>query len=480
MGSKVRLLLVILLTTYVSVRAQDTPVATRIDAVIDTLSHLRTAGSADSIELKILAPVEKLESSLDSLQTFTGSLLTRFQVMLDSIKQNGGSTGELLRRMDSVMLWKDRKLSMLKARADSLKARIESKTRLLQTPATSVLTERLDKLVTDLDLHTTGVLPAGALDIGQGIPSIDGDISSVLDPLKEHIPQAPAAQPGVAEIAGSSKDLESKVSQELSSMKERSVEQLNETIGVENIQTEMSKAGELDQKLAGLSDEDAAKEMLAGQFRQQAVDHFAGRQAQIDAAIEKLSKYKDKFENAPDITQLPKRPPNPMRGRPFAQRLLPGVALQISRKDAWLVDIYPYVGYRMTGHLTGGLGWNHRVGYNTSARRMSNQLSIFGPRAYGEYLIAKGFSARVEAEFMKAAVPAQFSSGHVDESGREWVFGMFAGMKKSYRLIKRINGTAMVLYNIYSPEHRSPYQQRLAMRIGFELEARNRMNRRSK
>lgn len=38
----------------------------------------------------------------------------------------------------------------------------------------------------------------------------------------------------------------------------------------------------------------------------------------------------------------------------------------------------------------------------------------------------------------------------------EWVWGAFAGMKKEYKLIKNVKGTAMVMARLYNPQHKSP------------------------
>ena len=42
------------------------------------------------------------------------------------------------------------------------------------------------------------------------------------------------------------------------------------------------------------------------------------------------------------------------------------------------------------------------------------------------------------------------------------------GMKKEYRITKNLKGTVLVLYNIIDPRHKSPYNDRLNTRIGFE------------
>ncbi|HEX5170830.1 MAG TPA: hypothetical protein VFW11_16765 [Cyclobacteriaceae bacterium] len=125
--------------------------------------------------------------------------------------------------------------------------------------------------------------------------------------------------------------------------------------------------------------------------------------------------------------------------------------------------------YRFSATLTAGLGWNQRVACNFDENEFHPELRIFGPRTYGEFNVAKGFSARLEFEYMKTAVPSQFSSGNTDVNGREWVFSSMAGLKKEYRFVKSVKGTVLLLYNIYDPHHRSPYGDKLNVRFGFEF-----------
>jgi len=45
----------------------------------------------------------------------------------------------------------------------------------------------------------------------------------------------------------------------------------------------------------------------------------------------------------------------------------------------------------------------------------------------------------------------------------------FSWFKKEYRLVKNVKGTAFVMFNLYNPEHKSPYGDVLNTRFGFEF-----------
>lgn len=202
---------------------------------------------------------------------------------------------------------------------------------------------------------------------------------------------------------------------------------------------------------------------------EQTIDHFSGKEEPLNQALEKVSLYKQKYSNVKSIKELPKKMPNPMKDRPFIERLLPGLGIQIQQRNDYWVDFNPYVGYRFTSRLTSGLGWNQRIAFNLDKKSFEKQSRIYGPRIYGEFDLWRGFCPRIEIETMNTMIPPLAQVPQTDLGSRDWVWSYFAGMKKSYRISKRIKGTAMVMFNLYNPHYKSPYVDRVNMRIGFEF-----------
>jgi hypothetical protein len=112
-----------------------------------------------------------------------------------------------------------------------------------------------------------------------------------------------------------------------------------------------------------------------------------------------------------------------------------------------------------------GRGWNHRIAYDFNRGKFNLDMCIYGPRSYGEFRIKKGFSGRLEVDVMNTPVRVPPSQ---DFATKEWVWGAMAGMKKEYRISKSLRGNAQVLYNLFNPHYKSPYTDRLNMRIGIE------------
>ena len=176
----------------------------------------------------------------------------------------------------------------------------------------------------------------------------------------------------------------------------------------------------------------------------------------VKAAMDKISKYKQKYPSVSSIKDLPKRPPNPMKGKPFVERLAPGLYLQYQRKNFYLLDVNPYIGYKLSGRLTSGLGWNHRYSYDKDNRSFTSRSRIFGPRVYVDFKLGKGFIAHVEGESMNSFVPSTLL-GNPDNGHREWVWSFMTGIKKEYKIYKNLKGTALIQYNLFNRYYKAPY-----------------------
>jgi len=108
-----------------------------------------------------------------------------------------------------------------------------------------------------------------------------------------------------------------------------------------------------------------------------------------------------------------------------------------------------------------------RVAYNFDFRSFSTSAKIFGLRIFGEFKLGKGFSPRLEMEVVNTKIPPSMITSTIDPLHREWVWGAFVGIKKEYRLIKRVKGTASVMTRVFNPDRKSPYANVLNVR--FEL-----------
>jgi hypothetical protein len=240
--------------------------------------------------------------------------------------------------------------------------------------------------------------------------------------------------------------------------------------------TKESKALQGYEKMAGMgNDPEAMKKMALQEVQKEAVNHFAGKEQQLQAAMNKVSQLKMKYPNLKSLQDTLKKRPNAMHGKPLIERILPGFTFQVLKTDnRTSVDFNPWIGYRFNGRLTAGAGWNSRMRLDFRHAHFGSRHGVYGPRVFGQFKLSKGFSARAELECMNTYVPPSLQPLlAMDRRRREWVWGVFAGIKKDYTLYKNIKGNVQMLYNVYTLFGHHPtvniYGDALAVRLGFEF-----------
>ncbi len=240
--------------------------------------------------------------------------------------------------------------------------------------------------------------------------------------------------------------------------------------GMKDLQKETGAVDNYKKLATQAEDPEALKKEATQQIQKQAVNHFAGKEQVLNGAMNRVNKLKQKYSSVKSLNDIPKRPPNEMHGKPFIERIIPGltfVVLKVNRKT--MLDFNPWIGYRFTGHLTAGAGWNERI--EISHYRLSWQ-QVYGPRIFGEYKLKKGFSARAEVETMNTIVPPNQVPPNGDPNGRMWVWNTFAGLKREYKLFKHVKGNIQILYNVsslFNHHNINIYGDPLTVRMGFEF-----------
>lgn len=249
-------------------------------------------------------------------------------------------------------------------------------------------------------------------------------------------------------------------------------QQAGQMEGVRDLQKQGAVLDQYHTRLETLRDPEAMQEQGKEMAVKEAINHFAGKEDVLKSAMDEVSKYKRTYNSVANIKDLPKGPVNAMKGTPFIERLVPGMFLQYQQKNVYLLDVNPYLGYRISGRFTAGLGWNQRL---VLARGNENNslYRVFGPRAYFDTGLGKGFIAHLELEYINTYVPSKLT-GVSDDGNYQWVSVTMVGLKKNYQICKNLRGTVLVQYNLYNPGYMAPYVDRINSRIGFEYTLRKR------
>lgn len=450
----------------------------------------------DSVQQSTKREITKLKNEYDSIGKQFENPIAKLQHKRDSLGRLNLPTGSYTKKIDSLSLLRDGHLAGIKNKTEMLKEKSTKKINSLKLPPeisreAQQYTQGLNKL--DVTLPKTDLnfpsMPSLASMSKLSLPGVS--IPSVLNlstpGIDASLPQGASLPQDLGEIktpevGGELKELTDgvgevgKVGDEIEDAKDKlkDPETRKEALAkAEEKATELAPVKDVTEKLdvpkdLPIADGQLSQEELKEQAKKQAIDHFAGKETQVQEAINKMSKLKQKYSSVQSLKDIPKKVPNPMKGKPFIERLVPGIAFQFLFKDAWLADFNPYTGYRINGRLTAGVGWNQRWGF-TKEDGFNSQARIYGPRIYGECLAFRGVSARLELETMYTRTPPILKQQpNYNESHREWVPGIFAGLKKDYTIYKRLKGTAFVLFNLYNPDYKSPYGDRLMTRFGLE------------
>ncbi len=233
----------------------------------------------------------------------------------------------------------------------------------------------------------------------------------------------------------------------------------SQTKSIDQFKSELSKA----------NDPQAMKKFAEQQAQKEVVNHFAGREKILAGALSKLDNAKVKYPNKTAITELTKGVYNEMNGKPFIERIVPGIVMQVQTKKDVLIDLNPLVGYRISHKWTAGIGWVERIDFS-KYNAVNSTGRIYGPRMFTDIKWKKGVSLRGEVERVNTYVPSTVGSTQQVDGSRQWVYGFFGGLKKEYKISKHVKGNLQILYNINDYLLKSsPYQSKLNLRFGFEF-----------
>ena len=222
------------------------------------------------------------------------------------------------------------------------------------------------------------------------------------------------------------------------------------------------------QQLAG---RDYAKGQAEEKVYEAAVDHFAGHTKELKAAQEELNKYKGKFEKVGSVKEMPKNwwKLNPLKDRPWQERLLFGSLWQFGKQEQFIIDAGPTLAWRFTDKMEAGGGYQWRLSIGKEKPWFNADDKVYGYHLYADYKFKKGFFGRLIFEDLNAEVPRFNSKREVESSEQEWVKGLSVGVGKSYTFYKSLQGYSLVQYNVLHRHHKTPYTQPFQAKIGFYI-----------
>lgn len=219
--------------------------------------------------------------------------------------------------------------------------------------------------------------------------------------------------------------------------------------------------------LAAVRDKKEATAMAKDLANENLKDPFLGQEEKLKAGVAQLDKLKKKYKSIPDSRYLPKRVPNEMKGKPFRERIVPGVSLQMFKSDRTAIDFQPYFAYKLSGRFRPGIGasWRHAVWLK---KPWMQKDEVYGVRVFNDLRLHTSFYFHTEGEWLHFSEPAKVRYKFpADKDFGEWRFRFNAGLFRTYPINKRLNGQFQILYNI-ADLTRFPQNKNTSVRFGFE------------
>jgi hypothetical protein len=220
------------------------------------------------------------------------------------------------------------------------------------------------------------------------------------------------------------------------------------------------------QKLAG---REYAKGQAEGKVYEVATDHFAGHTEELKAAQDELNKYKGRFQKVESVKEMPRNwwKLNPLKDKPWQERLHLGSLWQFGRQEQFLIDAGPTVAWRFTDKFEAGGGYQWRLSIGKEKPWLNARDKVYGYHLFADYRFKKGFFGRVIYENLNTDVPHFNSKRELESTEQEWVKGLSVGIGKSYTFYKSLQGYSLVQYNVLHRHHKTPYTQPFQAKIGF-------------
>ena len=217
------------------------------------------------------------------------------------------------------------------------------------------------------------------------------------------------------------------------------------------------------QQLEQYQDEEYLKEEIKNKAKLVATDHFAAHQDKIQSAQEQLAKYKKKYSSVQSIKDLPKIPPNRMKGKSFIERLSPGFTLQIQRSEQTEMDITPQLGYKISGRWVAGAGFGYRVKFNSKNSTFDDSHPVYGFRHFQHFTVYKGFFLAAYYDLLRHDLAVA-----KNEMESQWTHNYMAGIGKEYNITNKLRGNLQVLYQLFQSAD-GPYPNKWNIRFGFHF-----------
>ncbi len=426
---------------------------------------------ADSVTLAFQSKADSLHNSYTQQVNNINAKRNKLQSRIDSLNNLKIPTEKLTKQVDSLNQLQTQKLSEVNTKVNNLKAKATNSLNEINLP------QELQGPVNSLKQSIAGFSLPGTspanLSIGNlelpdltttQLPTLTNQIK--LDPNLKNLSELHQLNGFGNNLGNYAEDVKQLTQGNLNEIKSADKLIENKVSGIEGMD-QLQEGRALMEKAK--PDSAALANLAKEQLLNAAQDHFAGKEVVLQQAMDKLSKLKNRYSEVKSLAELPRKLPNPLKGKPFIERLVPGITFQIQKSQYFLLDVNPSLRYKISPRVSAGAGWNERLPFKGWKIQGGNER-VYGPRATIQVSWTKGIVFTLQPEVMNTTIPPLLASrlGY-DPAYRTWITSVFGGIKKEFTIYKSIKGNSELLYNLRDKDGMSPYADKVSVRFGFEF-----------
>jgi hypothetical protein len=314
----------------------------RPDSAKDFLSHgvdsvhKQFVHRADSLQKGYVGSLYKIQSSIEKLNHKKDSL-SHLQLQTKSVTDS----------INSLQQKKTAKLKELDSKIDNVKSETLTKISALHLPPQAQ--DEVDALTKNVHGFT---VPGNFFEMPE-MPDLSKSLSLSLPSDLISIPATniPSLQKfNLGSLGQMERSLDKRLSQlqsadNMKSFEQTALKELSQNAEVKSLLTAEGQVKEMEGELSYVKDVKGAEAMAEKQL-QPAINHFAGKEKELQSAMSQMSNYKQKYSEVISLAKLSKRSPNPFKDKPWIERLVPGLNYFFLSRNAVFIDFNPYVGWR--------------------------------------------------------------------------------------------------------------------------------------
>jgi hypothetical protein len=434
--------------------------------------------SIDSIQRDFHHRTDSLQKAYAATMNQIHSKINKLNHKKDSLSHLHLPAQFVTHQVDSLQQAQTAKLKELNSKIDKVKGETLAKVSALHLPPEAqneinALTKNIHSFSVPNNffrLPGMNFIPKGIAIPGLTMPSLtlpsNLSIPSVNIPSLQKLNLNMTQLPSLSQLEGSlGKELKQfQTAANMQSLEKTALKEVSQNAEVKSLLKQETQVKDMEGQLSKMKDPKSAGALAEKQLVP-AINHFAGKEKELQSAMSSISKYKQKYSSVKSLAELPKRALNPLKDKPWIERVVPGLNYFILSKHSTFVDFNPYVGWRFNPRLTASIGWSERVGISHGNISTSPYDRVSGVRGYVSYAWTHGFIFRVSPEVMKAYVP---TGGTPDVKEQALVFGLFGGVRKDFKIYKGIIGYSEGMYNFTQKSGQNIYGDRLSFRLGIE------------